>query len=378
MTEVIDRARRSRAGTLAQGLHRQWVLHPAWSTALKGAVAAALSWLVGLLAPQPWSEYAYYAPLGAVVVATGTLARSARTAVQATAAILIGAAVAQAVHLVLDPGAPAVALAVGVALLISGWRALGEMGAWTATSALFVLILGSADPTAFVGSYAGLVLVGAVIGVAVNFAFPPLPLTPSEVTLDRLRDVLVDQLDALADGLDRERPPSSDEWTDRRRSIGPVLAEAEEAVARSREAVRANRRARRYRDWATAQVRRAEELHTAADVVDDSTRLVAAWETREREDLALGRRLRPSAAAALRAFAAALRTHDVRVVGGGAEDDEALAAHETAVDELGEAIAELHRGVRRMRAEDGQDYFVAGALVLTLSRGRDALAGVSG
>ncbi|WP_179951046.1 FUSC family protein [Xylanimonas oleitrophica] len=369
--QVVDRARRSRAGVLAQGAHRLWVLHPSWSTAVKGAVAAAIAWFVGHLVPAPFSDYPYYAPLGAVVAATGTLARSARTSLQATAAILLGALIARAVDAVLDPGAAAIALATGIALVVSGWRRLGEMGGWTATSALFVLILGSADPEVFVGAYAGLVVVGATIGVAVNLLFPSLPLTPSEVMLDRLRDTLVDQLEALADGLDRQEPPDEDGWTQRRRAIGPTLAEAETAVERSREAVRANRRVRRYRDWAQAQTRRAEALRTVADVVDDTTRLMADWERSDLPDLALGRRLRPLAAEALHTLADALRAHRLRLE---AQDPAEREEAKEALDHLAAAITALRDGVRHAREEDDRDYFVAGALVLELRRARVALA----
>jgi len=364
IADVLDQARRSRAGILAQGAYRLWVLHPSWAMALKGAVAAALAWFIGLLAPEPLSDYPYYAPLGAVVATTGTLARSARTSAQATAAILIGAAVARVVDLVLDPGAPAIAITVGLALLFTGWRPLGEMGSWAVTAALFVLILGTSDPAAFVGAYAGLVVVGAAVGVAVNLLFPPLPLTPSEMTLDRLRDVLVEQLELLSGGLELDVPPSQDEWAERRRAIEPARAEAREAVARSKEAVRANRKARRYRDWATSQVRRAGALGIAASVVDETTRLVAEWETRDRDDVALGQALRPPSARALRAFAAVLET-----LGRDGVDAAALA-------DLERAVEDLRRGVRETRANSDQDYFVAGALVLVLRRGAAAVSEV--
>jgi uncharacterized membrane protein YgaE (UPF0421/DUF939 family) len=351
--------------TRAQRVYGAWARHPALSVALRGAVAAAIAWAVGLLMPDPFSDYPYFAPLGAVIATTGTVVRSVRTAVQATAAVLIGAAIARLVDLVLDPGIPAVALVVGVALVVSAWGALGSAGSWAVTSALFVLILGQADPEGYVGAYGGLVALGAAIGIAVNLLMPPLPLTPSELALDRLRDVLVDQLQAVADGLVREVPPSSDEWPARQRSISPVLAQARDSVADSREAARANRRARRYRIWAEAQRRRANALLEVADVVDDVVRLTAEWERRDREDVALGRALRPAAVAALHALAEALRSHDLD-----GADAEAL-------ERLDDATDELRRRVREVRAASEQDYFVAGAVVLEVRRAQQALA-VSG
>lgn len=338
-----------------------WARHPSLSVAVRGAVAAAVAWAVGLIMPPPFSEYPYYAPLGAVVATTGTVVRSALTAVQATAAILVGAVIARLVDLALEPGVGAVALAVGFSLVVSTWHRLGDMGAWAVTSALFVLILGQADPEGYVGAYGGLVALGAAIGVGINLLVPPLPLTPTERALDRLRDVLVDQVEALADGLDSEVPPSGDEWPERQRSIDPVLAQAREALDESREAVRANRRVRRYGGWAEAQRRRASSLLEVAGVVDDLVRLTAEWERRDREQLALGKALRPPAVGALQALGAALRTHDLH---GGNLDT---------LRSLDEATEALRRQVREVRADSDQDYFVAGALVLQLRRAVHAL-----
>lgn len=352
-------ARARRAVAAAQ---RQWVRHPRWSLAVKGAVAAALAWFVGVLAPEPFSDYPYYAPLGAVVATTSTLARSVRESTQAILAILVGAAIARGVDLVLSPSALSVALVVGLALLCSGWRRFGEMGTWAVTSALFVLIIGNAAKVEFVGAYAGLVVVGAAIGVGINLLVPPLPLTPTEEALDGLRDTLVDQVEALADGLDGERPPSAEEWEERRREVEPTLARARDAVARTREAARANIRLRRHRDWAVSQVRRAQELEVSADVVGSLVRLLVEWEREGRDDLALGARLRPLAARALDAYAAALRSVSTEPA-----EEEALRA-------LAARAEDLRRAVREARQEVDEDYFVAGAVVLALRRGAAVLA----
>jgi len=354
------RDRLRRATTAAR---REWVRHPRWSLALKGAVAAALAWFVGILAPEPHSDYPYYAPLGAVVASTSTLARSVRESLQAVAALLLGAAIARGVDLVLAPSAFSVALAVGLALLCAGWHRFGDMGVWAVTSALFVLIIGNTDKFGFVGAYAGLLVLGAAVGIGINLLVPPLPLTPSEDALDRLRDTLADQVDALVDGLDRDLPPSPDEWEERRREVAPTLVQAREAVARTREAARANLRLRRHRDWAASQVQRSGELETSADVVGNLVRLLVEWERSGREDVALGPRLRPAAATALRAYVAALRSVETE------RADDALLA------DLDGAVESLRRDVRTVRQEADEDFFVAGAIVLALRRGRAALAG---
>lgn len=361
-----------RAGHLSAA-HRTWVSHPRWSLALKGALAATLAWFVGILSPEPFSQYPYYAPLGAVLATTSTVVRSVRESLQTVAAVLVGALIARAVDLVPLPGPLEIAVVTAVALLCVGWRIFGDMGSWTVTSAIFVLILGSGESFGYIGSYAGLIVVGAAIGVAINVLLPPLPLTPSELALERLRDALADQVEALATWLEDAGALDPDEWEDRRHGLIPTIEGTRAAVGQMREAARANRKVRRtaYRDWMASQTRRAAALGTSAEVVDEIVRLLVEWERDGRDDVALGRELRPTFAATLRAFAAALRAAETREVA----DEAGHAAQEAAdaVSRLDEALDELSEQVRRTRRSSAQDYFVAGALIVDLARGADAL-----
>ena len=72
---------------------RAWVRHPRWGMVVK-AVAASLAWALVQLVPGAAGDYPYYAPLGAVVATSATLARSVREATQTVGAIGLGAAVA--------------------------------------------------------------------------------------------------------------------------------------------------------------------------------------------------------------------------------------------------------------------------------------------
>jgi uncharacterized membrane protein YgaE (UPF0421/DUF939 family) len=221
---------------------------------VKAALAAALAWHVaGLLPLDPAQQYPYYAPLGAVIATSTTLSGSVRGSIQSVAAIALGAAVALGVSAVLGDGFGALAVVVAASVLLAGWRHLGSSGSWTATSALFVLVLGTQD-SGFVVAYTGLTAVGAVLGLAVTAAFPPLPLAPAAEQLRALRDTLAGQLEDLADGLQQEHPPTEDEWRQRTHRIDPVLAQMREAVQQAAEARRGNRRARHHR--ATAPPRR--------------------------------------------------------------------------------------------------------------------------
>jgi len=345
-------------------VHRTWVRHPRWSLAVRGALAAALAWLVGVVAPAPFSEYPYYAPLGAVIATTTTLARSVSDSVRTVGALLLGAGIALAVDSVLVPSVLSVALVVGLALACAGWRVFGGQGAWVANSAIFVLVLGEGQDAEYVGAFAGLVVVGAAIGTGVNLLLPPLLLTPSGLALGALRGALVEQLDDLAGRLDDEGALDAEEWERRRRGLFPTIEGARAAVARSGEASRGNPRAWRHGDRARSQAREADALGTAAEVVDEVVRLLVGWEGTGRDDVALGPRLRPELATALRAFADALRTP---------EDDAGR------TDDPGAAFARSLDGfrdvVRDAREQSGDDHFVAGALLVVLRRAADVLDG---
>jgi uncharacterized membrane protein YgaE (UPF0421/DUF939 family) len=69
-----------------------WVqLHrPAVQRGVRAAVAAALAWQVAVLLPPMLSDYAYYAPLGAVIAVHPTIADSASAAWRSVLAILTG------------------------------------------------------------------------------------------------------------------------------------------------------------------------------------------------------------------------------------------------------------------------------------------------
>lgn len=356
--QITARVRTSRTGVLTGRALRLWALNPRWSMAVKASVAAALAWYVGVLAPAPFSDYPYYAPLGAVIATSTTVARSVRETAQTTGAILLGVVIARLADAFLDPGALSIAVVVCLATLGAGWSRLGEMGAYVTTTALFVLVIGSGDPGDFVGAYAGLVVAGALVGIGVNFAFPPLPLSPSDVALDGLRDTLADQLESLADGLRGDRPPTAEEWDDRRFAIRPVLEKSRAAVAYAGEASKGNWHARRYSAWSVAQARRSVMLEKHANLVDHLTNLLTETETQTARDPALGPDLRPPAADALAEYAAALRALEVST-------DDSIPDPPTA---LQHAVDALRDAVREQRSRREGDFLAAGALVLGLDR----------
>ncbi|PFG41945.1 uncharacterized membrane protein YgaE (UPF0421/DUF939 family) [Isoptericola jiangsuensis] len=337
-----------------------WARHPRWALALKAAVSAAIAWAVAYALPGPWSDYAYYGPLGAVVASGSTVVRSAGAAVGAVGAILVGALLGRLVDFALPPGVLAVAAAVGVGTLLAGWKRWGGLGDWVVNAALFTLVLGSNDVLGYTGAFPALVAMGALVATGVNLIAPPLLVGPSRAELDRLRDILADQLDELADGLRADQLPDEDQWQERWHEIRPVLRRATAAVDQSRESSRVNTRARRHAAALERVLLRASSLQIAAEMVDDMARHVMTWERAGRDDVAFGPAVRPAVADAFERTAAGLR----------AEPDGA----EVAADDVRDAAQTVRAAVRAARSDDGDDYFAAGTVVLALERTARAIS----
>ncbi|MGY2085477.1 FUSC family protein [Blastococcus sp. SYSU DS0539] len=358
---MVQRAERSEAAGRRPGwwgaARRTWARHPRFGLALRAAVAATIAWWLAHLVPGPLSEYPYYAPLGAVIATTAsTLAGSVRSSLQTVAAIALGAGVALAGDALLGERLLTLAVVVAAGVVLSGWQRLGSSYSWLPTSALFVLLIGNENTTAYVLGYLGLTFLGALVGVAVAVTFPPLPLAPAEQTLATLREALAGQLDDLVDALRQEHPPTQDEWRGRIHTLDPLLAQMRDAVRQTDEARRGNRRAARYRPAADRQYRQARALESLTLLVEDLTMLIAETELADREKVPLGPRLRPPASRALAALAEVLRSVD-----GATADPDATREAYTALDEF---TTEL----RRARATTDDDLFEAGNIVENVRR----------
>jgi uncharacterized membrane protein YgaE (UPF0421/DUF939 family) len=335
--------------------------HPVWATALRSGIAAGLAWwvawLLALVVPDPFADYRYYAPLGAVVATSSTASRSVGQSVRATLAIVVGAGTAALLDRLMPIDSLTIAVTVVVASLLAAWRTLGDMSQWTVTSALFVLVIGGTqDQSDYVVAFLGLIVLGAAVGVLVNLVAPPLPLGPSEAALDQLKDVLSDQLEALAGGLHGDRAPRAEEWEERRRAVAPAVDGARQAVEHAREAQRLNVRARRYRERLQHQQDRSERLLTTTSVVTDLVRILTEGEREDVDNQVLGAHLRHPAGEALSALAVVVRDGD---------QADREPAHE--------AVHDLRTALAQERAHGtGDDYLAAGAIVLDIERALEA------
>lgn len=329
---------------------------PALQQAAKAAIAATIAWLVVLPMWGVADRYPYYAPLGAVIAVSSTVAGSVRGSIQGVASILLGAALALAALPLVPVEVLGLALVVAVGTWISGWHRLGQMSGWVPIAALFVLIIGRTDPMSYVVAYLGLTSLGAAIGVGVNTVFPPLPLGGSAHAISRTTETLTDQLHDLAEGLRQPQAPTQDEWAERQHAVQPVSEEMRHMVAHMSEARRANWRAKRWQDRLDRQYQRALALEQLAFLVEDITTMLVDQENSARDDVALGPELRPPTADVLDAMASALET-----VEGHVADVDSLREVDLAVRRLAEAI-------RRQRNEAGDDRFTAGSVVTSVRR----------
>ena len=347
------------SGTRVRELLRR---HPRVPLSVKCAVAGALAWLLVLPLGGVADDYPYYAPLGAVVAVGATVVNSLRSSLQGVAALLLGAAVAFVVGVLPLPEVVAVASVVGVGTALAGWRYLGQMASWVPVSALFILTIGRSDPGDYALAYVGLTGLGAVVGVLVNAAVPPLPLTATASSQSDLLEALASQLDDLADGLVQHRLLSPAEWEERRWDVEPRNAQMRHLVDEAVEARRANWRASKWRETADRQYALARALEQLSFMVEGITGLVVEQEHAERRTVVLGPTLRPPTASALQAMAQVLRC-----VEEGTAQPDALHRADRAVGELADAVRDL-----RGRTED--DLFAAGTIVTAVRRGIRALA----
>jgi uncharacterized membrane protein YgaE (UPF0421/DUF939 family) len=152
---------------------RDWChRHPTVVLSIKTSLAAGLAWLAVRPLGGVADDYPYYAPLGAVVATSATLARSVRDTVRALTAIGLGAAVALLAHAPPLPQLAALVLTIGAAVAVGSWHFLGRRSSWVPIAALFVLLVGDSHPWHYALGYAGLTALGALVGIGVDAAVP--------------------------------------------------------------------------------------------------------------------------------------------------------------------------------------------------------------
>jgi uncharacterized membrane protein YgaE (UPF0421/DUF939 family) len=337
---------------------------------VRAALAAALAWQVAVLLPPALAQYAYYAPLGAVIAVHPTVADSAAAAWRTVLAILLGFGLAVAVQEVTTPipGALTIALIVALAIGVEQWRVLREHASWVSFAAVLMLTVGTADPARYAVGYAGLTLLGAAIGVLVTTVlFPPLQLTAAVRRIDTTRALLARHLQDIAAGLRRGEVPTPHQWVRRGQDLEAALDRmraAERVVERAR---RANPRARHWGGAAASIREQSRALDRVAVLVDDLTMLVVEFEPHrrgiDRIDGGTGWVLADALEGLARVVCTPYRTAIA----------ESPDAREDAIGAADAALQRLTTLLRTSEVADDEGFFALGAVTIGMYRSLDTL-----
>ena len=350
---------------------RELLREPWVQRGVRAALAAALAWQAAVLLPPALAQYAYYAPLGAVIAVHPTVADSAAAAWRTVLAILLGFGLAVAVQEVTTPipGALTIALIVALAIGVEQWRVLREHASWVSFAAVLMLTVGTADPARYAAGYAGLTLLGAANGVLVTTVlFPPLQLTTAVRRIDTTRALLARHLRDIAAGLRHGEVPTPGEWVRRGQDLEAALDRmraAERVVERAR---RANPRARRWGGAAASVREQSRALDRVAVLVDDLTMLVVEFEPHrrgiDRIDGGTGWVLADALDGLARVVCAPYRT---------AADEQTTDERDDAISTADAALQRLTTLLRTSEVADDEGFFALGAVTIGMYRSLDTL-----
>ena len=192
------------------------------------------------------------APLTALVVVQVSVRASIRTALQRSAAVVLGVLLALAIGDALELNGLTVAVLVAVSLGVAELvlRLPRAAARQVPISLLVVLTAVASNQGSQAGRRALDTVLGAAVGVAVSLVLPASRLVDARQTLDRLADGLEGVLETMGSGL--QQPWSTDQTEEWRRTARTVrdrlVDQAAEAVGNGREAARWNVRDRRHID----------------------------------------------------------------------------------------------------------------------------------
>ncbi|HEY9291061.1 MAG TPA: FUSC family protein [Microlunatus sp.] len=230
---------------------RRWFrMHPRIGLAVRVSIAGGLAWLAAQTLPTSEAgRYAYFAPMGAVIVTSVSVGGTVRELVRSVAALLLGAGVGLVAMAITEPTAFSIAIVIGISVLISGWSRLGAMRAWVPTVAIFTLVLGQGQPWAYATAYIGLSALGAAIGVVIVVVLPQLVVEPLDDAVRQLWSMIINRLQQIRDELSRAEmiTPGDTDLAVAVQRIRRRLVDAEDGSRINRRSRRRDREARRAR-----------------------------------------------------------------------------------------------------------------------------------
>jgi uncharacterized membrane protein YgaE (UPF0421/DUF939 family) len=352
---------------LSRLLRMTWnVLAPALTVdrlllAAKCAVAATVAWFLGGQLPGETGDYAYYAPLGALISMMPTLMGSLRLSLQTVAGLALGIGLAFVTIQFGASGWITVPISTGVGVLVGGLRGLGPGRDYVPIAALFVLVIGGANAEDFSIGYIAQMALGMGVGIAINLiVVPPLHTTQAAARVSSLRRMIADDLEAIGSVMHEKWPPGHTEWQRQGQAFRNSADSAEEALDDASESRRINPRSRwNHRDMATDYDDLTSLRRLSASTVDISDVLqTAIWGAQDERDVhaSLPASVREPIGDCLTAFAVLIRAWDDK------KDEE------QAEKEALEALEALRTAARSVPDDDEGDSDAVDALVFTLRR----------
>jgi len=231
-------------------------------TALKGAVAVVIAWVIANSVFH--SPEAFLAPYAALFIIGNTVRNSMRVAARQVSVVVLGVVVA-AVAAVALPTVAALALATGAGILVGRIPRLSPDGIWVAVTAVLVLLYGTATNPYLVMHRICDVVLGVCVGIAVNAVLVP----PDH--LSDARDLLVARTHEVSDILRQMAEDvktgagASDLWRRRALSVNKSVA-AQAAVMEGEASLVGNFR---KRGW--LRVGGSDLFRPAAEALDRAT-----------------------------------------------------------------------------------------------------------
>lgn len=211
--------------------------------AAKAAAAVLAAWLLAVLLPGKLDDYAYYAPLGALLGVSPTVIASIRTSLEMVAGIVLGVVIGWGLMAAGMPWFVRAPLAVGIGVLIAGARILGEGRVYVAIAGLFVVILGADDPESYGLAYVAQFGLGLIVGTLINLVMvPPLRFASARDRISSLRREIADRIDELAEVIVADWPPDRDDWLGDTRQLRRAVDDARDLVDEARESGKVNPR----------------------------------------------------------------------------------------------------------------------------------------
>lgn len=244
----------------------------------KTALAVGIAWFIARYMPGVTDEYPYYAPLGALVSMYPTLMGSVRSGLQTILGLAAGIGLAAIIVLTVGPTWWSIPIVVGLGVLLSGTGWFGAGREYVPMAALFVLIIGGQNADEYSLGYLTQMSVGVVVGLVVNLAIAPAPLTAEATANLRLfREKLTAHLHDVGDAVSDSWPPEKEQWAEDAASLSDTASELRLALVEADESRRGNPRAwgqRAATDEAHAQLealeRIAQHIRDLSDTIADT------------------------------------------------------------------------------------------------------------